>query len=259
METNAPSAGQYRVWLAGGYFRLGSSPARLVTCDASRNIGTSPYNDAAQILNDMAVFQDIDGPAPLSISASDVSALKTLQPAPLGIFVTGETTILQAMDEVAASIGAWYGFDRLGVLRMGRLDAPGGTPAAEIGEPNILRIARVPSKDEAAGIPAFRVKVNHERNWTVQTTDLNGAVTAARRGYLAQEWRSVTAEDLGVKERHLLSPEISRDTLMTVAADASAEAARSLALYKEDREIYEADLWLSDALMTACEPGRWSI
>lgn len=42
---------------------------------------------------------------------------------------------------------------------------------------------------------------------------------------------------------------------MTVAADASAEAARSLALYKEDREIYEADLWLSDALMTACEPG----
>src|SRR5574340_223539 len=27
METNAPAAGAFRLWLAGGYFRLGSTPA----------------------------------------------------------------------------------------------------------------------------------------------------------------------------------------------------------------------------------------
>ena len=45
-------------------------------------------------------------------------------PQPVGIYLSDETTYRDAMDAIAASLGAWWAFDIAGALRMGQLRAP---------------------------------------------------------------------------------------------------------------------------------------
>lgn len=253
METNAPTAGQYRAWPAGGYIRLGSTPAGIVTFDLTQG-ATAAARTPAQLLKQIALDM---GVASGDISSADVTALDTANAAEVGIWCADESTALQHMDQLAASVGAWYGFDRLGVLRMGRLQAPSGTPAATLTETEILdgKIDRVANADEGRGLPVWRVTVNHSRNYTPQPNDLAGTVTDARRAWLALDLRATAAEDSAVKTQYLLAPELSRDTLLTAAADADTEAARLLALYKVKRETFKLTVRVDADLAQALDLG----
>lgn len=233
METNAPAAGQYRAWPAGGYARLGSTPTGQVTADLTQGAAAG-NRTVAQIIRQIAL--DI-GLAAGEISAADVAALDAANSAVVGIWIQDETTALQAMDTVAASIGAWFGFDRSGVLRMGQLTAPAGVPAATLNDYDVLQLERRPARD--IGLPTWRITVGHSRNYTPQPSDLAGSVTADRRVWLAAELRYEQASDAAIKTQWRLADEAQADGLLTTAAAASAEAARRLALYKVRRDILE--------------------
>lgn len=234
METNAPAAGQYRAWPAGGYIRLGSTPAGLLTADLTQGAAAA-NRTAAQILNQLAIDAGLTA---AEVSNADVAALDASNSAVVGIWLEGEVTTREAMDKIAASVGAFYGFDGTGVLRMGRLLAPAGAPVATIDVFNYKRaIARRAPRD--AGIPIWRLKVSHSKIGVTQPTDLAGAVTADRRAFLATEYRSETASDATVKTQWLLAGEVEVQTLLTASADASTEAARLLALYKVRRDIFD--------------------
>jgi hypothetical protein len=238
METNSPNAGEYRVWPAGGYFRLGTKPTGQITVDATQ--GTAAGNrTTAQILKQIALDA---GLAAGSIHAADVSALDAANSAVVGIAIKDET-VLEALDSVAASIGAYYYIDRLAKLRMGQLTAP-GTPSASFYDYNIKKIERRPSKD--INIPAWRITIKHTHNETVQTTDLSGGVTDARRAWLAQSERTESDSDSDIKTQWLLAREIEFDGRLTSAADAATEATRRLNLYKVKRDIFDITVPLSD-------------
>lgn len=239
METNAPVAGQYRAWPAGGYVRLGSTPAGQITADLTQGAAAS-NRTAAQMLKRLA---EDAGLTPGEISGADVTALDAANSNVLGIWLGGEITFAAAMDGIANSIGAWYGFDPAGVLRMGRLAAPGGTPAITLRDYDTHDgIERRPLKDGA--VPVWRTVCRHTRNWTVQASDLAGAVTAARRAALAEEWRAANSDDAAIKTQWLLAGEMERDTLLVSASDAATEAARLLALYKVRRDLYDVPVTL---------------
>ena len=230
MEATVPSAGTYRVWASGGCFRLGSTPAGTITVDAAQTASTGDRS-AAKLLNAIALKA---GVASGSISSSDVTALHTANSAELGLWLmTGDTdTAKTAMDAIAVSVGAWYGFDAAGTLRMRQMVAPSGSPVMELTATNIIGTPELRAIGAASGGAFYTdVKCSYAKNWTVQgESDVAGAVTAARRAWLREEWRmkrpSVVVSDPGYR------PELLYEFtgLFLSESDANTEALRRYTL-----------------------------
>lgn len=239
LQANAPTAGQFRAWPAGGYFRLGTLAGEQVTADVTEG-ATAADRTTAQLIKRIALAAGLGAG---EISTADVAALDAAASAVVGIWIEGDTTFAASLDQVAASAGAWYGFDAGGVLRMGQLAEPTGAPARTLHDYDIQAgIERRPPKD--TGTPAWSYTLNHTKNWTVQASGLAGAVTTARAAFLAQGTRASTAQDASIKTQWLLAESITADSLLTTSTDADAEAARRLALYKVRRDVFDMPIHL---------------
>ncbi len=259
METTAPSAGQYRVWLAGGMFRLGSSPSGQITC-TPQQYDTSTGMTSGRAASLMQEIAEDAGIATADISAADVTALNAATAYPdMGVWLglDDASTALQLMDYLATSVGAWYGFDRLGSLRMAQLAAP--TLGAEVhtfGAHEILDLHRRSSQDAGAGVPAWDVKVRYYRNWTpMRPADLAGSVSITDRQWYTQEWRNSRGLDAAVQTKHPLAWSIEYDSAGVVDAGVAIEANRRLALLKVNRALYEARVHVGPALLATLDLG----
>ncbi|WP_372826539.1 hypothetical protein [Polaromonas sp.] len=234
LQAAAPAAGTYITCLVDGYFRLGSTPAGQITADVTQGAAAASRT-VAQIIKQLAINAGLSAG---EISAADVTALDAAAPQVVGIWLSDESSFAQAMDLVAASVGAWYGFDAAGVLRLGQITTPAGAPVVTLYDYDTLAgFERRPPRDN--GIPVWRVVLGHTRIWTTQPSDLAGAVTTATRAYLAEPARKAASEDAAIKTQWLLAGTAEDDTLLTVAAEAATEAARRLALYKTRRDIFD--------------------
>ncbi len=234
METTAPAAGNYRVWPAGGYFRLGSALAGQLTCDVTQGAAVG-NRTAAQIINTIATTSG--GLTGADVSSADVTALDTAQSGVMGLYFDDETTCRNAIDLVANGVGAWWGFDRTGLLRMQRFDAPSGSPVITLTEGETIKIDRMNTDD--GGVPIWKATLNYKRNWVTQDNDIAGGVTAARRASISQQWRSVNASDASVKTARLLAQEVTFDSDLIDPTVAATECTRRLNLYKVQRHRYE--------------------
>jgi hypothetical protein len=241
METNAPLAGNFRAWPAGGYFRLGSLATGMITADCTAGANAAART-TAQTLKALALAAGLTAG---EISSADVTALDSANSAVIGLWLRDEDT-LAALDLAAASIGAWYGFDGAGTLRMGRLEAPSGSPAATLNDYDVLAIERRPPRD--ASIPVWKLSLKHSRNHVAQPSDLAGAVTAARRELLAQDYLTETASDAAIKTQWLLASEAEVTGSLTAASDAATEASRQLALIKVRRDVFDVTVPLDAAV-----------
>jgi hypothetical protein len=214
LQSTQPASGHYRRFQ--GYFRLGASPASQVTCDA-----TSGMTAAASIMQQIALDS---GFTSADISAADVTALNGLNSAPCGVWADGQTTGQTLMDAIAGSIGAYYSFDRFGILRMGRLTAPSGSPAVTFDD---VVLEQVNVKE--AGIPVYQVTIDYAKNYTTQNQPA-GAVTVDRRAWLAQTFRTQIATNAALQTAWPSATTQVYDTGLINASDALAEANRRLAL-----------------------------
>jgi hypothetical protein len=175
LEAAQPLPGTYDTWLAGGCFRLGSSPFGAVTCDLVEG-ATAADRTAAQVSKRIA----LRATPSISYVAQSFTDLDTLNSAVVGYYASSETTIGTALDEVLDGIGAWYGFDAGNNLNVGRLDAPSGTPVATLTTAEILDIQRLATQDEGRGLPVWKVNLNYDKNYTVQAADsLAGVASSA--------------------------------------------------------------------------------
>lgn len=234
METTAPAAGQYRVWPAGGYFRLGSALTGQLTCDVTQGAAAA-NRTAAQIINTIATTSG--GLTGGDISSADVTALDTAQSGVIGLYFQDESTCRTGIDLASNAVGAWFGFDRTGILRMQRFDVPSGSPVITLTEGEIIKIDRMNTDD--GGVPAWKATLNYKRNWTTQESDIAGGVTAARKASISQQWRSVEASDSSVKTARLLAQEIVFESDLIDPTVAAAECTRRFNIYKVQRHRYE--------------------
>ena len=205
LETNAPSAGTYTQWPAGGYIRLGSPPAGQVT--GSVRVDTA-VQTAATILRALAIEAGIDAN---DIVAADVTALGAARGTTVGLWLDAPTTARAAMDQVAESVGACYWFDADGRLRMAEITSPSGNPVVVLTADTIVSISL------QTPVPARQIQVHYWKNWTVQTTDLAGSATAEYRASVAQEWRTALANGASVID-HPGADVWSIDTLLVYGA-----------------------------------------
>lgn len=120
LENVEPSAGQFRVYAAGGYFRLGSRSIGVVTCDVLQGANAAARTAGQFFVQLMGVAGFSSG----DWSATDVTTLDSVQPAVLGYWTMDEVKVGDVLDKVAKTIGGWWGPDRDGVFRLKRITAP---------------------------------------------------------------------------------------------------------------------------------------
>ena len=229
--------GQYTVDLLRGTFTLLQAPgdSGVITADVRGDTLGGYVSTVAGIARRVVATY---GPLTTAdLDTASFTALDTANPAVAGLYAVDQRTILEVLDELVNSIGAFYGFDRSGKFEVGLFTAPVAGPpaAATFGPVEILEIEAQPIE-----LPVWRQRVGYERNWTVQASDsLAGAVTEARKAFLAEEVRLAVAADETVKTKFLLAldPE-PWPTLLADQAVAQSEANRLLVLYGQRREMY---------------------
>lgn len=256
MEASAPSAGQYRAWLAGGMIRLGTTPAYRITADCTAD--SAGNSTAAQLLKTLAAARNVT-----TISTTDVTALDVDNSAVLGVVLDSpSTTTLDLMDLVANSVGAYYGFDRSGTLRMDRYGLPTGATGTRVIAPwNTQSLEAVPNGED---VPTGTVRVKYARYWqTLSAGEFAGAVAEDDRADLIQQWRTseYTLAPTVNPYNRLLTAE--RDTAMTTKTNADAEAARLHTLTATTRRTHLAsgvslaDPWLAGLDINQEVELRW--
>jgi len=218
METTAPSVGQYRVWInaAGSYFRLGSSPVYQITADVTAH--SAANSTTAQILKAMALAAGI---AAGDVSAADVSALDAVNMHVQGIYIDDGITTTDAMSLIALGARAYFGFDLLGVLRMGVPTV--GTPVMNITSNNAQGWEYATNAD--TGLSRLSVTVGYAKYWTTQDSGLASSITAAARSDLAQQYRRTTASTTVSPNPYKRDNKLTVDTLLTAKANADTLAA----------------------------------
>jgi hypothetical protein len=266
MLAAAPGAGTYITCFAEGYFRLGSAPVGLVTADVTQGAAAADRT-AAQLYLQMITRANIANPNVIAlglltrvtttgltrvtttgatrivysiVSSADITALDAANSAVLGFWTMTETRLIDVCDQIANSVGAWWGVDVNGTFRIKQFTIPQGTAVLTITANDLLKpLNRISTTDPGQGLPAFRCTVRWGQSYAVQPTDVAGGVTDARRAVIAQQWRSAVSTDSTVQVSNLLSSETLEDSLLTTLVDAQAEADRRLAIRKIQRDRYE--------------------
>ncbi len=243
-DTQAPPAGTFIPFLAGGCFRLGSSPVGQVTADATEG-ATAGVRTRAQVF--ARILQERGGKGAGDWSASDVTADDTATAgAQVGLWVFEETTVADLLDQLV-SPGAWWGLDRTGVYRLQSFTAPSGTAVLSLTANDLLEpLARVSPSDDSKGLPSYRTIVQYARNYTPQTTDLAAGVSDARKTFLARAWREARSEDTSVLNAHLQAAQTVEPSPLAEVADAQTEATRLQLLRSVLRHRFQLVLQLND-------------
>ena len=262
MEAAAPAAGQFRPWLGGGFFRLGGASVGQITADVTVGAAASDRT-AAQILKAMAIGPG--GIASGDVVAGDVTALDAANGAELGAWFDAETSVRAAMELISNSVGAWFGFDRLGLLRMRRFEAPTGSPvftfrrligqAAPLSSADIIKIERRATNDTGNGLPIKTATLTYRRCWQTQTSDLAGVVTDATRAFLKEATRKVTSTDASVALRYRGAGVRDFESLIDDPTAAQNECDRRLALHKVRRDYISVRAWLDQTIAETVDLG----
>lgn len=239
------SAGTYATCLTQGFFRLGSSPAGTVTADidGDKTGGTFVATSGTIVRRLVATTTVLVDPADLYLPA--FTALETAQPAPIGYWLGADDTqsVADVLANIMGGIGGWAGFRRSGKLEAAIFIAPSGIPVAKLnrngaaGAMMIVDIKREPLPS-ALSPPPYRQRVAYQRNFTVQT-DLAGSVSAARKAFVAENFRLVESLSAAILVDYPFSQTPRTvEAYFTNQVDAQAEAARRLALYGSARSLY---------------------
>lgn len=254
MEATAPTAGQYRVWPAGGCFRLAVTPAGRVTADVTNPPYTGATNSLQSVCHRIVRIADSD-----RHENSIFEALWTANPQ-AGIYINDDTSVLGALEQALMSVGAfitnetvtWQGtasvqappfFFQLNAPES--MPQPTGAITTEIDRNCIIpgSLRQLVAPGPARGLPVWRVNVNYKRNYTVMSESDLAGVAVADIEFCKQEWRTVFATSATVRTQWPDAIEMTVDSLLIDTTEAQAEADRLLALFGTRREMYQVKVY----------------
>lgn len=190
------------------------------TATVSSNWTTNPNNTSVYEINEAAAVRLRN--AGVGLFSGDAGNLKTL------------------MDQIAASVHAWYAFDATNKLRMGLFRDPATeTAIATLTEDNLISLERVTDSNPES-LPNWRVTVTSGKRW--KPLNANDAIPASLI-HLTKDWANTSKQtDSTVKPIHKLSTERSFESLMLDADGRRGEALATdlLTLYKARHDTLSA-------------------
>lgn len=236
----ALSSGEFELYPAGGYVKLGALPAGQVTFREGEGFGLSTTAELVRQLLAATTLLD-----PQEIDSDSFDELDDVQPADVGILLPADSsaTTADAAADLLLGIGAFGAFDRLGRLFLRRVDAPAGEVADTFDGTDIIAIEREPLPDTLAP-PPWRVRATYQRNFAVLTGgDLAAGVAQADRTTLQGDALLAQASDPGILAGHPLAQDPEPvGSFFQAKADAEDEAERLLFLLSAGRSFWRLRL-----------------
>jgi len=232
----------YTVDLVNGRITLTASPTGLITADIKGSKTSGAYvSTVADIVERLVT--DFGGLVPADLDAASFTALNSAAPAAIGYYSrTAATGLLDLLDDICDTVGAFYTFNRAGLLMVGQVVEPAVTADFEIDTADML--------DNSLNVVSFgpvhwRRRIDYGRAWTVQLSDvLDATATDAYKDFVGEEYRRVSASDADIKldgvgkggQPNALDPN-PRPGLLVDKTEAETEVARQFDLYKVARDV----------------------
>lgn len=224
--------------LSAGTFSLSASPFGTITASVQ---GNKPTTYSNTIVENIKYIVKNYGEASNRLTDSDIdltnfSAFATANTAPIGLYVTEKTNMLDACQQLAGSVGAQVVSSRLGLLQLLRIDFPPAGVPVEITASDMVEksLSVVDISNVAAS-----VTLGYNKNYTVEP-NLQTVIPEEHKSLYAQEWLTVTQTDSTVASKYkLLMQPNQKDTLLQTTSDAQAEATRQLNIIKTKRTTYK--------------------
>lgn len=239
-------AGRSATCFAEGMARFGSPPIYAVTANLVEGASSATRSAARIMQRLLALVASIAG---ADIETATFDAFHAFNAAEVCSYIDDDKSGIDVISAVADSVGGALIETPLGTYQVVYNGGPSATSSdatfttRELLDGAAMQLFAGPA-NEGAGTPAYRVVVNYGRIWkTLTAGELVPRVAEATSGadlalktLLGQRNQVAIAEDASVKTTYPLAVELTFDTLIANAADAAAEAARRLALYKVRRD-----------------------
>jgi hypothetical protein len=223
--------------LPNGRFSLTAAPSGQITADVQ---GAKPGGVYLTKCADIVQYL-ITAHSQLTtgdIDATNFAAFNATCPQILNLYLADRQNLIDLVDQLVTSVGGFWTFSRAGLLQLGRLAAPTGAASLALTADDIRALQLSIVRRE---LPIATRRLSYQKNWTVQTSGLAGAVTAANKALYGAPYQIAKAEDLSLFIAHKLArqPDV-QETLIAGYADAAAEAARQQALFAVPRTTYSS-------------------
>lgn len=227
--------------VADGSFVLLASPAGRITATVR---GAKPGGVYHQTVADIVQYL-VTTHSQLTtadIDAASFTAFNITCPQPVHEYVRDRENLITVLDRIVTSVGGFWTFSRSGLLQLGRLEDPAGTPVIELLEDDVIEDGiEVSSRT----IPVDTVRLGYRRNFTLQPDGLAGAVTEANRAAFAAEYLIETATNAGITTTHKLAPKPDLvPTQLTDAGDAATETTRRATLNGSIRKTFRVNCYM---------------
>lgn len=227
--------------LATGKFRLNQAPIGQILCDAqgAKSAGGSYAHTLAGIVQEIVTaYGDPATRLALGeIDAANFSAFDAAHPQTLGLALRDKTNVLDACNQLAASLQASLFFSRAGLLRLWRPPTTPGTSVRAF-TPGDMEAGSFQVVEIIPATPA--VTIGYGRNGSPQSTGLAGGLPESTLAEFKNEWREVSVSDAAaVALRRYTTKPTRQDTRLVNEAEAQVEAAVRLDFCKVPHKIVE--------------------
>lgn len=246
--TTLPAPGTYYASLEG-YIKLGQEPSGILTCNAT-NYGLALTSHPKNLITAMLTAKG------LSSSMLDSSTFSSYgDQEERGIYLESPTNISDIIDSLVTPLGFWY-FTHSGVLRLGQVFDPAGNTAVYTfrSTTNIVDYTITKANDTAGGVPANKVTLQYDRNYTIieQPFGSINEQTIPTKSWLAAE---NSKDSLAATFSFPLAEELVLDTALTGTYSDALSLLKTL--YTVDRELIELEVIQSEFLAaSALLPGQ---
>lgn len=232
--------------LSTGKFRLAAQPSGgQITASVQGDKPSTYANDVASIVTRLATGFGLAGSRLLTseLDATAFTAFAAANTQPVGLYLKERTNVIDAMNQLAVSVGARVLIARSGLLSILKLTLPQALPGTTVTPTDMVAQSLFVSQ-----MPAVKaaVQVGYCRNWTVESTIAAG-VPQDHAALYKQEWLTITRTDTGTQADYKTFVEpVMEQTLLLTNADALAEANRRLNMYNTQRKVikYTGMPWL---------------
>ena len=224
-----------------GRFKLSSNPfSTVITASVQGDSGGGYAPRIAPLVRRIATAygKASDRFTEADLDVANLAAFDAAHQQPVGLYVADRMNQAQAIQQLAASVGAQAIMSATGQLRLVQIALPAAGVPVEIGPDQMLANSLRP----AERLPVVAaVKIAFDRNYTVQA-NLTTSIPPEHADLYATEWLTETVVDEAVQARYRLTDDpVQIETCLKTRADVRAEAERRLALRRVPRTIYELD------------------
>ena len=224
-----------------------SNTYTIVVPNAGSNAGTvviSTYTNTVARLIQIIVSKY--GTIVLNSSDMDISAINTFDSnnqAPVGIYVTSNTNVINVCQDLASAVGAQFTSNRNGLVTILKIDTPSAVGQTKYITDTDIVFGSL-TIDQKIPIQGA-IKLGYCQNWTIQNTLLTG-IPEAHKTMFAMEYLTATVKDSAILTQYNLSnePEIKNTSMVSNSGTipyVTNEANRLLSLWKVPRFVYRME------------------